>query len=150
MSGAWAGFGGFLFLVLSPLILLGIEGIHAELRLRSEGVVVDGQVLAQRDGDVRYRFSVDGRRYTHTSGSRGDSLWTSLDSEAEARARRSGIVRVLYLPSDPHVNRALRAGGMPLGDPLAAVCVFGPLAVLGVVLVALGLVRRREGVPRSF
>ncbi|MCB9635601.1 MAG: hypothetical protein H6721_26070 [Sandaracinus sp.] len=150
-SNALVALGVFLFLALSPFVVIGIRGVWAELRLRDHGAEIDGEVLQVFDSDVRYRFFVDGRAYGHTDGTSREWLRTSLTPSAARRARLSRVVRVVYLPEDPQINRAVEAGASPLGDPLAAVCVFGAVAALGVVLVVSGIRRRRRiEPPKSF
>ena len=147
-------FGAFLFVGLAPLVVFGIVGVSNEVRLGSEGIVTDGVVEGRREREVRYRIRVGKEEYTHADVTGRTSLWTSLDEVGHEELARRGVVSVRYLPDDPWVNRPVHAGAMPLGDPLAAACVFGAAGVGGVVLFAFGVRRVRRGrvapAPKGF
>lgn len=140
--------GAFLFVGLAPLVVFGIAGVVNEVRLASEGVITEGRVVGRREREVRYRIRV-GKDVTGRT-----SLWTSLDDDGLAEADARGVVSVRYLPDDPWVNRPVHAGAMPLGDPLAAACVFGSVGLGGIVLFVMGVRRVRRGsaapTPKGF
>lgn len=137
--------GAFLFVGLAPLVVFGIAGVVNEVRLASEGVITEGRVVGRREREVRYRIRVGKDEYTHADVTGRTSLWTSLDDDGLAEVDARGVVSVRYLPDDPWVNRPVHAGAMPLGDPLAAACVFGSVGLGGIVLFVMGVRRVRRG-----
>jgi hypothetical protein len=151
---AIAGFGVGL-LIAAPITRVGALGVSHELALRNEGREVEADVLDRRfmaasggeSYEVRYCFHVGGDPSLYSASdelSRRD-LWRTVSHEAWSAARSSAKVRVVYLPSDPWVNRPANPGGAPLGDPMAGLVVFG--LVFGVCacgLAALALRMRRE------
>jgi hypothetical protein len=144
-SGWWlVALGSFLFVGLAPLVVFGIVGVVNEVRLVSEGVITEGRVVGRREREVRYRIRVGKDEYTHADVTGRTSLWTSLDDDGLVEAD-GGVVSVRYLPDDPWVNRPVHAGAMPLGDPLAAACVFGSVGLGGIVLFVMGVRRVRRG-----
>ncbi len=146
--------GSFLFVGLAPLVVFGIVGVVNEVRLASEGVITEGTVVGRREREVRYRIRVGKDEYTHADVTGRTSLWMSLDDEGLAEVETRGVVSVRYLPDDPWVNRPVHAGAMPLGDPLAAACVFGSAGVGGIVVFVIGVRRVRRGraapTPKGF
>ena len=111
---------------------------HASLEktgVQATARVTGARTMQERSGpsfEIQYAFEVAGRAETFTLGDEtgGQNLWTSMDGEPEwLAAQQTGQVQVLYLPSDPNINRLLTRRGNPLGDPGAGV-------VLGLLLVA--------------
>ena len=115
------------------------QEIRGELRLRRAGVAIDAQVGDRRvmtsaktgtSYEVQYTFDEDGTSYSRTDGTGRKDLWTSVTPEEYEQTGLTRIVRVVYLPADPWVNRPEAAGAMPLGDPIIGLAVFGVLGVL--------------------
>ena len=125
------------FTIAAPFVVLGARSAQRELRLRDGGestwAVVTGRADRRR---IRYEFQRDGEWCSRRglTGARG--VWSWLGTQGVAEADDVGMVSVVFLPSDPWVNRPLHEEGSPLFDALAAVALFGFMAVLGFVLLA--------------
>lgn len=125
---------------------LGAAAVLEQVHLQNEGVPIDALVTDARvvhrygggSGDyfeLKYAFTVPGRDDTFTCQDQlgRSDLWTPTDNQAQWQAAMdTNSIRVLYWPRNPHVNRVIRAGGMPIGDP-GIILIWG-LAIAGVSL----------------
>ena len=139
-------------LIGAGLAAVGVFTYVNQERLGQHGARVTARVTDARhmrqgsreSFELRYAFEVPGRAGTFTLGDelgRAD-LWSTTDGQTEwETAQDSGQVDVLYLPSDPRINRLVSRHGNPLGDAgagfllgllLAGVCLrIGWLEVTG-------------------
>ena len=134
--------GTLLGLILGGAIAyLGSEALVNEARLSMNGVTTMGRVLdhrvmqgsrSGRSYEVLYEFAVDGTKFTHEDETGRTGLWIALADETTWRqAVQRRQVEVLYLPSDPRVNRTTQGTGARTGgDQLAGLglglCIFVP------------------------
>ncbi len=106
--------------------VFGTIGLAREMYLRSEGRVIQATITNQRINDhgnyeVQYQFAIRGVIYSASDEIGGHNLWEVIPTEA------TGSLDVLYLPSDPWINRPV----MPKENPLAG---FITGFVLGAIL----------------
>lgn len=133
-----------LLLIGLAFILLSIPSVRNELRLREESVVTEAQVVEwrvmvnrrqHRSYEVRYQFYApeQGAWYSAADETGRDNLWATLPEEEWNVATNQGRLQVVYLPSNPRVNRPASDRGN-LRDAL-----FGGLLGLVFTLIALAL-----------
>lgn len=150
---------GLIGLVLGVVLTgLGVGAVASEVTLRSSSAVVEARITGSRIMESRktgrsyeltYRFQVPGKSasYDHRDGTGRTNLWASVEDEDTWRAAKArGTVSVRYLPSDPFVNRPVKSGASPLGDPIAGLILglFIAIPSLLVCIVQLrGLARRK-------
>ena len=109
-------------------------------RLDRSRATVDAQVVEARTMtgqhfetiyDVRYRFRIPGLGEWFTRRERGtgrSDLWSSLDQPEWERARASGVLRVVYVPDDPSVNRPASRVGSSKADAWAGLIIGAALS----------------------
>lgn len=117
------------------LTVLGVGTVASEVSLRSSSSIVEARITGARITQIRqsgrsyeltYRFQVPGKSasYDHRDGTGRTNLWASVEDEETWRAAKArGTVSVRYLPSDPFVNRPVKSGASPLGDPIAGLVI---------------------------
>jgi hypothetical protein len=120
------GLGLFLAAGGVPITYLGAAEIGPELEVRTAGTrtkakVVDMRIMERRrttSYDLKYRFKVKGRTYTVKDATGRENLWTGVPEDEWRKAKKTGVVPILYLKRDPWHNRPVNAG-FPLGDKVA-------------------------------
>jgi Protein of unknown function (DUF3592) len=134
------------FIIGAFLVALGFSGLRSEILLRKKGIQVDADVtnwrtlaedLGRTSYEVQYHFSLPGgdETYTRTDSTGRNDLWSSIPKDAWEQSEVSRKLRVVYLPSNPWVNRPAKLRGSISLDLLA-------VSVLGAVLllVSAGLI----------
>ena len=130
----------------------GVLDVANEMALQSRGQVTDAVVthtviryryivfLAYR---LQYRFQVDGRQFWHDGSvlrnvnslvqkqdRKPSEYWADTTQEDWERSSRSKRAQVLYLPTDPWINRPVAATDLAIGPLVASILQTGFLALL--------------------
>jgi hypothetical protein len=140
---------------VSPVVLyLGILFLQDEFALNKAGEVTDALVTdirsQGRNYDVKYRFSVDNGLtwYSRADRTGRRDLWSSLPEEQWQIAQATGRVQIVFLHTDPWVNRpiAYPYTVSPIGDKVTAIVCLGiaPWVLIPVVIAADMRRRRKE------
>lgn len=126
----WSGAALFALLGLGFLWSAGVDAYRNE-SLRHGAKEADAAVVDSRRPDrLRYRFDVgaEPRTYHYTGRWLFTPAWAQVPELAFAEAEATGRLRILYLPSNPHVNQPavlrLRHPWESLGPWLLAVLSF--------------------------
>lgn len=126
----WFGAGLFALLGLGFMWSVGVDAYRNE-SLRHGAREADASVVDSRHPDqLRYRFDVgaEPRTYHYTGRRLFTPAWAQVPELAFAEAEATGQLRILYLPSNPHVIQPavlrLRHPWESLGPWLLAVLMF--------------------------
>lgn len=134
------------------IVIVGALGIVNEGALDEGAVTATARVTDTRimtstkSGDsfeLRYAFEVDGRTYTYRDETGREDLWASLTHEGWIRARTTGTVDILYLPSDPWVSQPVARASNGVFDKAAGMCV-GVVCMAPAFLWIFGAIKRRR------
>ena len=133
------------------LLFLGVSTIVQEIRLDKEGIVAVATITndqefidddGQKKHQIQYQFIVDGALYTYADSTGRRNLWHTISEEDWSSLRETNQIKVVYLPSNPWINRPL--GKSLMIDSYAAVCAgTGGVIILG--LLAMRYLTSRKG-----
>ncbi len=130
---------GFFFLYLGSADTLN------EIRIRRDGIALEADVLNwrtltddffQTSHEVQYTFTLPGDKntYSRTDSTDRSHLWSTLPEKVWDQTKQTRKLSVVYLASNPKVNRPEQPGGFIKTDLFVAVF-FG--AILSVFSAAL-------------
>jgi len=136
---------GILIGFVSLAVFRAVLTIKNDIDLESQGKIADASVINWRKSPVsRRRYNLDqpynydvqyvfilnknpSTVYSHTDGiTNKENRWTSVTQKEWEQSKESKIIQVLYLPSNPKVNRAvyLSHRTTPIGDSFAGTVLF--------------------------
>jgi len=148
------------FLVGLALVVVATREIINDRTLAQGEVPVEARVtetrkvISRKAGEsyqVRYAFQVGTQTYSYKDETGRTDLWSTISQDAWVIARRTGVIEVTYLPTDPWVNHAVARSSDGLFGNIAGLIV-GLLCMVPGLLWAVSAIRRgssRKTLPAS-